>query len=76
MTTTRRFTLHLSAEKYLAHYRGAVKAVVVRCNDGQTLQFPSDLLQRFVDHDGVHGEFEIQFDDQNKFLSLRRVIPT
>src|SRR3569833_3268126 len=41
--------------------------------DGRTLQFPAQVLQRFVTHAGIHGLFEIEFDEQYKFVDIRRV---
>ena len=68
-----RFSLNLSAERYLAFYQGAAQQVSVRAHDGRRLQFPASVLRPFVGHDGVHGEFAIQFDAANKFQGIRRV---
>ncbi|MFY7907611.1 MAG: DUF2835 family protein, partial [Burkholderiaceae bacterium] len=42
------FNLTLSHEQFLAYYQGAANKVVVRCTDGQSIQFPARLLTRFV----------------------------
>ena len=57
------FTLSLSAEKYQSYYQGAAKTVIVTADDGRTLRFPANALQKFITHDGVAGRFEILFDD-------------
>ena len=67
------FQLHLSSIQYLEYYRGTAKSVVARATNGQTVQFPASLLQRFVTPDGIHGEFVLMCDDQHKCVSLRRV---
>jgi hypothetical protein len=68
-----RFYLNLSAEKYLSYYQGAVDAVSVVSVDGRRLEFPAVHLRRFVTHDGVRGEFVLQFDANNKFIGLERI---
>ena len=68
-----RFHLAISAEQYLEYYRGAARQVIVRAQDGRTLQFPAGILQRFLDQTGIYGEFVMRFDDQNKFVDIRRV---
>ena len=67
------FTLRLSAEKYQSYYQGAVKAVIVTADDGRTLRFPANALQKFIMHDGVTGRFEILFDDDNKMIEINRI---
>ena len=68
-----RFRLAMPAELYLNYYQGKAQAVMVETLDGRTLQFPAQVLQRFVTHAGIHGLFEIEFDEQNKFVDIRRV---
>lgn len=68
-----RFHLAISAEQYLEYYRGAARQVIVRAQDGRTLQFPAGILQRFLDQTGIYGDFVMRFDDQNKFVDIRRV---
>lgn len=70
----KRFEFHLSfsSERYLDYYRGAVREIVARCADGQTVQFPASLLQPFVTSAGVHGDFVLTCDDTNKGARLER----
>lgn len=68
-----RFNLNISADRYLSYYQGAAKDVWVKTEDGRSLRFPAAELQKFVSHDGVHGRFEIVFDDQNKLIGLKRL---
>jgi hypothetical protein len=68
-----RFRLAISAEDYLAYYQGAVRQVVVTLANGQRLQFPADSLRPFVTREGVHGEFVLRVDAQNKLQGLERV---
>ena len=68
-----RFRLALSAEQYLAYYEGAARQVVVTLASGQRLQFPADALRPFVLRDGVHGEFVLRVNTQNKLQDIERV---
>ena len=70
---TLRFRLDISAEYYLSYYQGVAKQVIAATHEGQRLQFPAERLRPFVTHDGVHGEFALEFDANNKFVALRRV---
>ena len=69
------FHLQISSEQYLDYYRGEVRSVVARTADGQTVQFPASLLQRFVTHDGIYGSFILTCDDQFKNAEMERLAP-
>lgn len=66
------FRLNISAESYLDYYRGRVQQVLVRCSDGLTVQFPASLLKPFVTPTGIHGDFVLTCDDNDKGADLRR----
>ena len=68
------FTLSLSAEQYLAYYQGAASKVVVRCTDGQSIQFPARLLTRFVTNQGIQGQFVLTCSDDMKGSALARLV--
>ena len=65
--------LAISAEDYLAHYQGQANQVVARDTNGRAIRFPSNILQPFVTHEGIHGRFVIEFDAQHKFKGITRV---
>lgn len=67
------FSLAISAEDYLRFYQGTARNVSVRADDGRRIVFPAEHLRPFVRHDGVRGRFELVFDDNNKFIALRRL---
>lgn len=73
MVTTLRFSLHLDREAFMRYYRGAARTVLVRTEDGRSLQFPAESLRPFVAADGIHGRFEIDFGDNNKLIALRQL---
>lgn len=65
-----RFHMALSAEKYLAFYRGQAKDILVRSEDNKNIKFPASAIQEFLTHDGIYGDFEIQFDENNKLIRI------
>jgi hypothetical protein len=67
------FNLTLSHEQFLAYYQGAANKVVVRCTDGQSIQFPARLLTRFVTTQGVQGHFVLTCSDDMTGSTLSRV---
>ena len=67
------FRIAISAERYLAHYQGLVRGVVVTLADGTRLEFPAENLRPFVTHDGIYGQFVLRVDANNKLQSLQRV---
>ncbi|TNF34328.1 MAG: DUF2835 family protein [Gammaproteobacteria bacterium] len=66
------FQLHITAEQYQRYYQGSAKAVIVQTEDGRKLQFPANRLQKFVGHEGIHGRFQITFDNNHKIIDLSR----
>ncbi|BCR03473.1 hypothetical protein DESUT3_05420 [Desulfuromonas versatilis] len=66
------FTLHISAAEMLRYYRGSAATVAVTAEDGTRLRFPAANLRRFVSAEGVHGRFEVRFDEANRLLSIER----
>jgi hypothetical protein len=77
MNTPRRyrFKLSITREQYLSYYAGEANWVVARAFEGETLRFPASFLRGFVSEDGVHGIFEMDVDDDDKLISMRRLSP-
>ena len=68
-----RFQLAISAGDYLAYYRGEVREVAVRAADGRSIRSPANILRPFLSHTGVNGEFALQYDEQNRFVGIRKL---
>ena len=68
-----RFSIDISAEKYLAYYQGSAKFVRVVTEEGLSLKFPASELQKFITHEGIQGRFEIVFNRQHKLVSMNRI---
>ena len=65
-------SLNISPERYLAFYRGTAKIIIATAEDGRRVQFPVNVVRKFVTREGIRGRFVIVFDDQNKFKSIER----
>jgi hypothetical protein len=68
-----RFHLRLDAQDFLPYYSGEVKVISVLADDGRRIEFPAGQLRQFVQHEGIEGHFEIEFDDNNRMKGLRRL---
>lgn len=66
-------SLSISAEEYLKTYQTVGRVVVTPDLDGKRVRFPASILRPFVTHRGINGLFEIAFDKQGKFSSIRRL---
>ena len=66
-------SLSIPKEEYLRVYRGTARTVFAYTREGRSIQFPVNILQSFVKQDGVHGDFVIEVDSRNKFVSIKKV---
>ena len=65
--------LHIPAERFVAWYEGTVREVLARSHDGRTVRFPASVLQRYVSAEGVHGTFELTYDENHKFVNIDKL---
>ncbi len=65
--------IHIPADEFLRHYQGSVKQVACVSRDGRKVRFPTNILQPFIAHDGIHGSFCIYFDRHHKFEKIERL---
>jgi len=73
MAAKLRFRMYLSASEAERYYRGTARFVVVQAETGQKIQFPAQHIRPFIDQYGVKGYFSIEFDDNHKLLSLKKL---
>lgn len=66
--------ISISQEEYLRWYQGSANLVHAQALDGRTVNFPANILQKFVTHSGIQGRFAIEFDGEKKFKSITRVV--
>lgn len=63
----------LPADRLQAVYRGGAYRVLGVSRDGRRTNLPVHHLRRFITRSGVQGNFELEFDDAGRLLSLRRL---
>ncbi len=68
-----RLRLNIPADVIHAYYGGGVREIVASAIDGRVVRFPVNILRPFVTHDGVHGEFALEFDANHKFVAIHRL---
>jgi hypothetical protein len=68
-----RFHLYIEYEEYLRVYQGTADHVRLVADDGQKVIFPANRLTPFLTHEGISGHFEMWFDQDNKFISMKRL---
>lgn len=66
-------SLAISADEFQRLYQGTAKEVLAYSTAGQRIRFPAGILRPFVLHSGVQGVFQIDFDDDNRFNSIKRL---
>jgi hypothetical protein len=69
---TLRFKLAIPTDEWLRYYRGEANKVITWAKDGRTVQLPASALRPFVTAEGIHGEFVMRIDANNKLIELRR----
>jgi hypothetical protein len=67
------FSLNISSQEYIRYYQGSARKVIVRVQDGRTVQFPAGHLRQFVTPKGVQGKFVLRTDDNHKLIDIRRL---
>ncbi|MOA39876.1 hypothetical protein D3C78_1616900 [compost metagenome] len=54
-------------------YRGHARRLVVRTEQGLTLELGLDKIRPFVALSGVYGYFSLKTQDDHRFVSLKRI---
>jgi len=73
MTKIMQFHLNISYDKYLLVYQGHASKIVATATDGRNIQFPAEIVKPYLTRRGIQGFFEIAFNRNNKFLSLKKI---
>ena len=68
-----RFRLDINPSQFLNYYRGHSKSVLALSMNGKRVQFPANALRPFLGREGIHGCFEIEFDENYKLVELARL---
>ncbi len=65
--------IFISADEFVKQYQFSGAVVATYSRDGRSVQFPANILQRFISHTGIDGSFRIQFDDSGKFIQIEKI---
>lgn len=65
--------LNIPADQMMLYYKGIAQVVHAVTLDGKTVQFPANVLRSVISPQGIHGHFEIIFDEDNRFQQIRRL---
>ena len=65
--------LDISASEFHHYYAQNINSVSTISHNGQRIQFPASVLQPFVTHSGVQGQFKIIIDENAKLKSILRI---
>ena len=68
-----RVVLKIPAYQLELYYQGVVDTVAAETTDGRIVHFPANVLRSVVQSHGVYGTFELVFDENSKFVPIRRV---
>jgi len=64
--------LHINKSELEKYYTG-VSTVSTKSIDGRRVQFPVNILQKHINHDGIHGLFLLEYDDNFKFKKITKL---
>jgi len=67
------FDMALSAQKTQAIYEGRARYILVESDQGIKLQLPAVNFYRHVTATGIQGRFNVDIDDDNKIIALRKL---
>jgi len=67
------FKLAISAEAFLAVYKGHAKNISTIAVDGRRLEFSAEKVKPFLTRDGIYGTFEMELGEGHKFIAVRRL---
>ncbi len=64
------FKLHLSKDECYKIYNGSTHYIRIRGSDDKVYQLPATNFRKFITHQGIYGEFKLEFNENNKFIAL------
>ncbi len=67
------FRLSLSSDDILLMYQGHARRLVVRTEQGLTIELALEKIRPFVTISGVCGYFRLKTQDDYRFVSLERI---
>ncbi len=68
-----RFALRISYDQFAQVYRGSVKTVQVKAEDGRQVRLSAEKLKPFLTHVGIEGRFELRLDENYRMLDIKKL---
>ncbi len=68
-----RFKLAISSDAFLAVYKGHAKNISTIALDGRRVEFAAEKIRQFLSHEGIFGVFEMEIDEESRFISIKRL---
>ena len=65
--------LDISTNEFHHYYSNNIDSVIATSHDGRKIQFPANILQPYVSHAGIQGEFKLIVDENSKFKSISKI---
>lgn len=57
----------------LAFYEGRARRISTLASNGQRLDLPAAAFRRFVDHNGLKGQFRVLVTEENRLIEVQRL---
>lgn len=65
--------INIPVDEYQRLYAGAVKDVLAVSRGGKRVKFPAKILVPYVEHTGISGSFFIEFNEDFRFKSIKKL---
>lgn len=69
-----KFSLDISSDQFLAVYKGHAKNISTIAMDGRRIEFAAEKIRQYLTHEGIRGVFEMEISQDNRFLSIKRLV--
>lgn len=67
------FRLALGRDEIMLMYQGQARRLVVRTEQGLTIELGLEKIRPFVSVNGVHGHFRLVTQEDHRFVRLERI---
>ncbi len=57
----------------MSYYRGAVRNVQVKAEEGVSVRFPAQILRPYLTHEGIVGRFVLRYGADNRFIAIEKI---
>lgn len=65
--------LNIPKTELLKYDSGQTRQVFAHAHDGKKIVFPVERLKPYITHEGIHGTFKIQCNEEGKLHSIEKL---